>query len=163
FLARAGKAMVGQPSPHTLPLEVQRALNQASASPPVAAATDDVIAGIPVRIIPPPGGTRTRGVYLHIHGGGWTMGSASSQDERLLRFATEVGVEVVSVEYRLAPEDPFPACADDCEAVASWLAEHRDEPLLIGGESAGAHLSAVTLLRMRDRGLATTFRGANLV
>jgi acetyl esterase/lipase len=74
---------------------------------------------------------------------------------------------VVSVEYRLAPEHPFPAGPDDCEAAALWLireAESRfgTSRLFIGGESAGAHLSAVTILRLRDRHGLTPFRGANL-
>jgi acetyl esterase/lipase len=78
-------------------------------------------------------------------------------------------VAVVSVDYRLAPEHPYPAGPDDCEAAASWLLEHAadefgSDRLLIGGESAGAHLAAVTLLRMRDRhGAADRFLGANLV
>jgi acetyl esterase/lipase len=80
-----------------------------------------------------------------------------------------LNVAVVSVDYRLAPEHPYPAGPDDCEAAAVWLLEHaRDEygadRLLIGGESAGAHLAAVTLLRVRDRHDAIDrFHGANLV
>jgi acetyl esterase/lipase len=75
---------------------------------------------------------------------------------------------VVSVEYRLAPEHPYPAGPDDCEAAALWLAENAQRefgaaPLAIGGESAGAHLSAVTLLRLRDKHGATPFAAANLV
>jgi acetyl esterase/lipase len=56
---------------------------------------------------------------------------------------------VISAQYRLAPEHPWPACADDCEAAALWALEEFSGPLLIGGESAGAYLSAVTLLRLR--------------
>jgi acetyl esterase len=76
---------------------------------------------------------------------------------------------VVSVDYRLAPEHPYPAGPDDCEAAACWLVDHAadelgSERLLIGGESAGAHLAAVTLLRMRDKQSAVDrFLGANLV
>ncbi|MFF4213205.1 alpha/beta hydrolase [Streptomyces sp. NPDC001796] len=109
------------------------------------------------------------GVYLHIHGGGWAFGSADGQDERLWRLAEQARLAVVSVDYRLAPEHPFPAGPDDCEAAARWLVKHAaaefgTERLLIGGESAGAHLSVVTLLRLRDRhGITGAFRAAHLL
>ena len=83
--------------------------------------------------------------------------------------ADSCNVAIVSVDYRLAPEHPYPAGPDDCEAAAVWLLEHAQreygsDRLLIGGESAGGHLSAVTLLRMRDRHQAADrFLGANLV
>jgi acetyl esterase/lipase len=75
---------------------------------------------------------------------------------------------VVSVEYRLAPEHPYPAGPDDCEAAAAWLArnactEFGSDALTVGGESAGGHLAAVTVIRLRDRHGYTGFRGANLV
>ena len=164
FVAQAERALAGQPSPHTLPLDVQRSLNASMASAPVAAAEDRAVNGVPVRVFVP---DTVTGVYLHIHGGGWTMGSASFQDERLWRVATEAELAVVSVDYRLAPEHPFPAAADDCEAVARWLVEGSGREfgsgrLLIGGESAGAHLSVVTLLRLRDHDRVGLFRGANL-
>jgi acetyl esterase len=129
-----------------------------------------VIAGkagneIPLRIIAP---DQVRGVYLHIHGGGWVLGSAEQQDPMLERIADNTGLAVVSVEYRLAPEHPYPAGPDDCEAAAAWLvqnakAEFGADVLTIGGESAGGHLSAVTVLRMRDRYGYSGFRGANFV
>ncbi|HZU80571.1 MAG TPA: alpha/beta hydrolase fold domain-containing protein, partial [Acidimicrobiales bacterium] len=74
-----------------------------------------------------------------------------------------------SVDYRLAPEHPFPAGPDDCESAALWLLdaagpEFGTERLLVGGESAGAHLAALTLVRLRDRlGSVERFAGANLV
>ncbi|MDP8917535.1 MAG: alpha/beta hydrolase [Pseudomonadota bacterium] len=119
---------------------------------------------IPLRIIAP---DNPRGVYFHIHGGGWTWGTADEQDPWLDRLADRCGLAVVSVEYRLAPEHPFPAGPDDCEAAALWLlreAESRfgTSRLFIGGESAGAHLSALTLLRLRDKHGLKPFRGANL-
>jgi len=109
-----------------------------------------------------------RGVYLHIHGGGHALGSADAQDQTLEDFAKALNVAVVSVEYRLAPENPWPAGPDDCEAAALWLVENSKalfgaDKIIIGGESAGAHLSAVTLLRMRDHHGYADFSGANLV
>ena len=121
---------------------------------------------IPLRIIKPKGDAR--GVYLHIHGGGHTLGSEDMMDPALDALANRASAVVVSVGYRLAPENPYPAGPDDCEAAALWLAEHArrefgSDRLVIGGESAGAHLSAVTLIRLRDRHGATPFRAANLV
>jgi acetyl esterase/lipase len=117
-----------------------------------------------LRIIAP---EHPRGAYFHIHGGGWTWGAADEQDPWLDRLADRCGLACVSVDYRLAPEDPYPAAPDDCEAAALWLlreGERRFGTTLfaIGGESAGAHLSVVTLLRLRDRHGLTPFAGANL-
>jgi acetyl esterase len=106
-------------------------------------------------LVPTPG--QPQGAFLHLHGGGWTLGENDMQDPRLMRLASETGLAVVSVGYRLAPENPYPAGPDDCEAAALWLtsAEGRalvgEGPLAIGGDSAGAHLAALTLLRLRDR------------
>jgi len=112
---------------------------------------------------------RPAGVLLHIHGGGWVTGEPALTDLLHEALSDHLRLAVVSVDYRLAPENPFPAGPDDCEAAALWLLEHAAEEygtdrLLIGGESAGAHLSALTLLRLRDRhGTADRFCGANLV
>jgi acetyl esterase/lipase len=151
FVANAEAALAAMPSPHTLPLAVQRAGMEAGAEPVDPRTRVEEIAGVPVRVFEP---AQVVGTYLHIHGGGWTMGSNAFQDARLWRFAEECAVRVVSVEYRLAPEHPFPACIDDCVAVARAVADGRT---VIGGESAGAHLSALTLTRVRDG-----FAGANL-
>lgn len=98
------------------------------------------------------------GAFLHIHGGGWTLGENDMQDPRLDRLARETGLTVVSVGYRLAPENPYPAAPDDCEAAALWLLGEEGKAtiggarsLAIGGDSAGAQLAAVTLLRLRER------------
>lgn len=119
---------------------------------------------IPLRIVAP---EKPDGVYLHIHGGGWTVGSAELQDDMLEEFATACNLASLSVEYRLAPEDPYPAGPDDCEAAALWLIREAasrfgTSRLLIGGESAGAHLSVVTMLRLRDRHRISPFAAANL-
>jgi acetyl esterase/lipase len=120
---------------------------------------------IGLRIIP---AREPRGVYLHIHGGGWVLGGADQQDLLLERIADNAGLTCVSVDYRLSPEHPYPAGPDDCERAALWLVEHArkefgSELLTIGGESAGGHLSAVTLLRLRDRHGYSGFQAANLV
>jgi acetyl esterase len=110
------------------------------------------------------------GVYLHIHGGGWVLGACDEQDVRLWELVEATGLCAVSVNYRLAPEHPYPAGPDDCEDAALWLLERglqelgAPDPIAIGGESAGAHLSVTTLLRLRDRhGLAGRIHAANLV
>jgi acetyl esterase/lipase len=112
---------------------------------------------------------RPDGVLLHIHGGAWMAGSVEMMDQLHEIIVRTCNVAVVSVDYRLAPEHPYPAGPDDCEAAACWLIEHAarefgSDRLLISGESAGAHLAAVTLLRMRDNHEgADEFLGANLV
>ena len=127
------------------------------------------------RVIAGPGGAlnlhiiipeKPRAAYLHIHGGGWVLGNEKNLDPMLRRLASEAGVAVVSVGYRLAPEDPYPAGLDDCHAASLWLEEHLaelgvDDPgaIYIGGESAGANLAAATLLKRRDQG-ETPLRGA---
>jgi acetyl esterase len=120
---------------------------------------------IALRVVAP---SQPRGIYLHLHGGGWVLGGADMQDPMLERIADNTGQAVVAVEYRLAPEHPYPAGPDDCEAAAAWLVhngkrEFGTDALTIGGESAGGHLTAVTILRMRDRHAYTEFRGANIV
>lgn len=119
---------------------------------------------IPVRIIPAvaagPGQFNTErpsAVYVHCHGGGFAIGAAAGQDAALERIVTTTGMTAASVDYRLAPEHPYPAGLDDCERVVRWLLDHGEAELgsgrlLIGGESAGANLALCTALRVvRDR------------
>ena len=94
-------------------------------------------------------------VYLHIHGGGHCIGAADMQDQSLEKISNDLNCVVVSVEYRLAPANSYPAAPDDCEAAALWLIENsksqfNTEKIVIGGESAGANLSAVTLQRLKE-------------
>jgi len=169
------RLLAAAPSIHTVPPEVTRAMR----------AEGKGIFPAPIRLeegqnrtIPGPAGDirlrvfvpeRIEGAYLHIHGGGFVLGGADEQDLLLHTIAGRANVAVASVEYRLAPEHPFPAGPDDCEAAACWLIENAKrefgaDRLVIGGESAGAHLSALTLLRLRERhGAAGAFCGANLV
>jgi len=120
---------------------------------------------VPVRVFEAK--SQAKGIYLHIHGGGHTIGGADIQDQTLREMTELLPIAVVSVEYRLAPENPWPAPADDCEAAALWLFENAQElfgtdKIVVGGESAGGHLSAVTILRMRNNH-QKTFAGANLI
>jgi acetyl esterase/lipase len=167
--------LAGAPSVHTVDHTVtrrQRAEGSALFPAPVhlPEGQDRTIPGrhgpVGLRLFVP---EKVDGAYLHIHGGGWVLGAANQQDLLLHVLASRANVAVVSVDYRLAPEHPFPAGPDDCEAAACWFVENARsefgaERLLIGGESAGGHLSALTLLRLRDRhDQAAAFCGANLV
>lgn len=112
---------------------------------------------VPLRIHTPVDGPAT-GALLELHGGGFSMGSAAGSDIRNRQLADALDVAVVSVDYRLAPEHPWPAAPDDSETAALWLAEHAADrfgatKLGIMGFSAGATLAMTTLLRLRDRGV----------
>jgi acetyl esterase len=140
-----------------------RAVRAAAAAPAPAdpAAVVEVLRdggrSVPVRIHAPASGA-VAGVHLQIHGGGFYLGSAAGDDVRNRNLADALGLAVVSLDYRLAPEHPWPAASDDCETAAFWLAEHAEQlfgatKLSIGGFSAGATLAMTTLLRLRDRGI----------
>jgi acetyl esterase/lipase len=132
---------------------------------PVPEAETRQIGGVDCRVHRP--AVDPRAVYLHFHGGGMVSGSASLMDIPNQMTAAEHGVVVVSVEYRQAPEFPWPAGPDDGQAVARALldgvgAELGSERLLIGGESAGGYMSAAVALRIRDMGAMDRVDGLNL-
>ena len=122
---------------------------------------------IPLRIIAPE--VKPTGTFLHLHGGGWTLGESDGQDIRLQRLARETGLTVVSVDYRLAPENPYPAGPDDCEAAALWLLgdgarrdRRRGRARSAATRPAGSWPRS-TLLRLRDRhGITGAFGAAVL-
>ena len=124
------------------------------------------IAGVPCRVFRPDGPATA--IYLHFHGGGMMLGAPEINDAGNLELSRRHGMAVVSVDYRLAPEHPFPAGPDDGIAVTRWLldnggAEFGSERLLIGGESAGGYMAAAVLLRIRDElGAIDRVAGANL-
>ena len=96
--------------------------------------------------------------YLHVHGGGYIMGSVEGSDFSNVQLCSKLGIVILSVDYRLAPEFPIPAPLDDCYAGLAWL--HENAPALgvdrdrvgIGGESAGGGLAAALAIRARDAG-----------
>ena len=93
---------------------------------------------------------------LFIHGGGWVIGNLDSHDRMCRQLANIAGICVVAVDYRLAPEHPFPEGLHDAVATLKWVAEHADElhinpeVLAVGGDSAGGNLAAVLALMARD-------------
>jgi len=123
-----------------------------------------VVAGVPVRILRP---NQPRAVYLHFHAGSYVFGFAAMMDHANSVLARAIDAIVVSVDYRLIPAAAYPAPIDDAEAVALWLIRSKpfgELPLLVGGESIGATISLLTLLRLRDlHGLTGNFRGMNLI
>ncbi|KAH9828293.1 alpha/beta hydrolase fold [Teratosphaeria destructans] len=110
---------------------------------------------IPCRVFEAEGGRgKAKGVFCHIHGGGWVLQSERYQDVMLKYIGERTGLTVVSVGYRLAPEHPYPAANEDCHDAAAYLIAHSTSdfggPLLfLGGDSAGAHLSVATCLRLQ--------------
>jgi acetyl esterase len=110
---------------------------------------------------------KVRACYLHVHGGGWALGGSDRQDQTLSWFARAARVAVVAVDYRLTPEHPHPAGVADCVAAIRWLAANGERELgarrlIVGGESAGAHLAALALLVLRDHGEIHAVTAANL-
>lgn len=112
---------------------------------------------VPVRIFAPPG-DGTHRVILFFHGGGWVVGSIDSYDTVCTTLAQLTDCTVVSVDYRLAPEHPFPAGLEDCYAVARELflygGPELQQPgdIILMGDSAGGNLAAAVSLMARDRG-----------
>ena len=113
---------------------------------------------VPVRVYWPDGTGQPLPLYLDIHGGGWWMGDGHIFHASTTRFAAQARAIVVSVDYRLAPEHPYPAGLDDCYATLLWMHENAaslggdPERIAVGGRSAGGNLAAAVALRARDRG-----------
>jgi len=123
---------------------------------PVASVEDTEIRGVPVRIyLPESEGSLP--VLVYFHGGGWVTGNLDLVDSPLRVLASQTPCAVVSVDYRLAPEHPFPAPLDDCYAVTEWVAANAlslgADParLAVGGDSAGGNLAAAVALEARRR------------
>jgi len=127
----------------------------------VASVEDRVLPGaagdIPVRVYTPPGD----GPFPFLawfHGGGWVLGSIEQSDAITRALCAGAECVVLSVDYRLAPEHPFPAGLDDCLAALHWAVDHASElgidpsRVAVGGDSAGGNLAAASCLVARDRG-----------
>jgi len=113
---------------------------------------------IPGRVYEPVGLAPDSAMLIFYHGGGWVSGDLDSHDNLCRFLALEAGVRVLAVDYRLAPEHPFPAAVDDVMVAFEWAVDHaadlRVDParIALGGDSAGGNLAAVTALRAAQAG-----------
>ncbi len=157
----------GFPPVHTMTGAQARAVIRSRFVPavkpePVAEVRDQVIPGpggdIPVRIYRPDGDTDTLPTLVYGHGGGFVFCDLDSHDGLCRYIANHVPALVISVAYRLAPEHRWPAAADDFYAATQWAARNASslggdpDRIVVGGDSAGGNLAAVTALMARDRG-----------
>lgn len=148
-------------------LRVGRKLMAARPAEPAADGVDlhsdevpatDVRPAVPVVVYDPETREALSGALLWMHGGGLVMGSPDSGHALCSRLAAELGILVVSVDYRLAPEDPFPAGLDDCFDALTWIRDHASDlgvdvdRIAVGGDSAGAGLAACLAQLTHDRG-----------
>lgn len=110
--------------------------------------------GVPARVYSP--SSSAPGLIVYYHGGGWVLGSLDGWDASVRALAAASGCDVVSVDYRLAPEHVFPAAADDAYDALVWAASANGlahgRPIVVAGDSAGGNLAAVSALRARDFG-----------
>lgn len=130
-----------------------------AAWPEGVTATDSTVSGpggdVPIRRYRPMG-AGDQGCLVYFHGGGWVVGDLESHNGICAEIAAKAGVTVIAVDYRLAPEDPYPAAHDDCWSVLTDVAAYPDtyeiDPLRlgIGGDSAGANIAAGLAFRARD-------------
>ena len=151
----------GMPAFGDLSPEETRALMASFAAPReddgLASVDDGEVAGVPVRWYRPHGASEDA-AFVWLHGGGWVIGSVATSDATASKLAAASGVTVCSVDYRLAPEHPFPAAVDDCFAALQWVGEHGAEiggdpsRIAVCGDSAGGNLSTVTSILARDNG-----------
>jgi len=123
---------------------------------------------IPARVYLPPGPELARDgrlpALVYYHGGGWTLGSIATYDSLCRGLARGSGALVVSIDYRLAPEHPFPAAVDDAHLALWWVARNADDlgadarRLAVGGDSAGGNLATVVAMRAAKEGLPVAFQ-----
>jgi acetyl esterase len=166
-------ALGSPPIEEQTPQQVREAYGQFSAlgsRAEMASVTDRSCPGpdgdVPVRVYVPAAEPGPRPVLVYFHGGGWVIGDLETHDATVRALAAASGVTIVSVDYRLAPEHPFPAAIDDCMAAVRWVAEPSTAAELaidpsrmaVGGDSAGGNLAAVVAQQLRDTGPPLRFQ-----
>lgn len=158
-----GKAAAGAPPLWELtPDEARAGVEASNAMIPAGPALESVrnivipsqAGGMPARVYSP--SCDAPGVVVYYHGGGWVLGSLDGWDPSVRALAAASGCDVVSVDYRLAPEYVFPAAADDAYDALVWVASDAGlaagRPIVVAGDSAGGNLATVSALRARDCG-----------
>lgn len=164
MIEEQAKAAEAQPMPplDQLPPDMVRAgyrmqrTAQNTGAPKDVQARDLTVAGsIPARLYTPAGAANPSGGLVYFHGGGWVIGDLDTHDGHCRRLAAYAGVRVLAVDYRLAPEHPFPAGHDDALAATRWVFDHAAEldidprRISVGGCSAGGNLAASVALDLR--------------
>ena len=163
------RELVRSTPPESLPiLEARRELRYQQRLAGVGLSIGSVeeleVAGLPARLYVPRGAASVGPLLLFLHGGGWIYGDLESHDPACRFLAEEAGVRVLAVDYRLAPEHPYPAAYDDSVAAFEWLLAHADEVgadparLAVGGDSAGGTLAATLALTAAERGWPLAFQ-----
>jgi len=123
----------------------------ASSPPSNLVVENSSIEGVPVRRYIPENSSNNLRI-LFAHGGGWYLGNLDSHDSFCAHLASDCDVEVIAIDYALAPESPFPAGLDDIERVYQSLAMNSSQAIMLMGDSAGANLMAALSLRLRRKG-----------
>jgi acetyl esterase len=169
------KRLVGAPAAETLPLDQARAeLNRqqrmVGGRQPIGALRDLEVDGaegpLRARLYVPTErtGADPAPTMMFIHGGGWMYGDLESHDPTCRFLAEQSGVQILAIDYRLAPEHRFPAAVEDCQAAYRWLVDHAAEinadptRLAVGGDSAGGSLSLSTAVWAAEKGLPLAFQ-----
>ncbi len=132
---------------------VAAVLDEVGPGRPIRQVVDVDAGGVPARLYSDGAG---EGVLVYAHGGGWVMGGLDTHDGMCRELAMLTGWDVLAVDYRLAPESPYPAACDDIDHAIAWvrasLRPGSDRPIAVGGDSAGGLLAATAARRARDAG-----------
>ena len=161
MLEEAGGPDISEQTPEEARVAIAGFAAMQAGAPEPARVEDRTVPGpagdIPIRVYASEGDNLP--VVMYFHGGGWVLGDIESHDGTCKQLLAELGdAVVVSVHYRLAPEDKYPAAADDCYAAAAWVAENGGQigadgsRMAVCGDSAGGNLSAVVSQMARDKG-----------